>query len=375
MKKEVPQKKEPFHLVLLMTAGNTVLNWWEIGSYIREIKLYKDLSVHDIKITILDYSSSHCWVHAPYELKRELLEFCIDIVPLYGDYQGKNRYVKLYKSFCTTFSVHRNYTHLKSNQSKGAWLGFILKLLNSKSKFLHRSGYSWSNFTLRISNNKLKYASTRLIEFIINVSASCIHVASETDLKKLTIMERHKAVLVPNWVEVPLDRPVTLKNKSIWVGRMEPQKNIIELLKTWPQNEDLILIGNGSLSKTVSEVVKQRSLKTQIIEKLEHQELMQLIRSCKCLVMYSNFEGNPKVLLEALFVGVPVIAKRAEGVSEIMEKGSFGIILDDHKLLEKSLLDISSFKLDLKLVQKILKTSQYAYTLEQNIRFIREDFT
>ena len=43
--------------ILLMTAGNNVLNWYNNGSYGREIKLYKVLANFGVEIIIFDYIS------------------------------------------------------------------------------------------------------------------------------------------------------------------------------------------------------------------------------------------------------------------------------------------------------------------------------
>ena len=165
-------------LILLMTAGNNLVNWYDNGSYYREIKLYKKLSSLGIEIIIFDYSSLKYWSLAPKNLRDDLEKSDISILPLYGNYNGKIKILCLLRSICTVLIYKSNFTHVKSNQSKGAWLGIILKLKNKRAKFLHRSGYSWSDFTLRIRQNYFYFFCTRLLEFLTNIICDEIHVAS-----------------------------------------------------------------------------------------------------------------------------------------------------------------------------------------------------
>ena len=46
------------------------------------------------------------------------------------------------------------------------------------------------------------------------------------------------------------------------------------------------------------------------------------------LVMTSDFEGTPNVILEAMASGVPVVAYRTGGVPEIVQHGQTGYVLD-----------------------------------------------
>ena len=111
------------------------------------------------------------------------------------------RFVRLLKSVSTILFNKFEITHVKSNQSKGAWLGVCFKLKNKKIKFLHRSGYCWSDFTFRLTGSYLKFFSTRAIELLTNLFCDQIHVASELDTKTYFSYENKKVKIVPNWVD------------------------------------------------------------------------------------------------------------------------------------------------------------------------------
>lgn len=357
-------------LILLMTAGNNVLNWYNNGSYGREIKLYKVLANLGVEIIIFDYTSLQSWSLAPKGLKTDLHQSHISIVPLYGKYNGKLKIVRLLMSLWTVIFYRCNFTHIKSNQTKGAWLGIILKLKHKRAKFLHRSGYSWSDFTVRIQNNIFQFLFTRTLEFLTNVSCDEVHVASELDTKRFFTIEKRKTQIIPNWVEDCTGIDVKKSEYSIFIGRLEPQKGIIGLLKTWPTNEELTIIGTGSLLKEVTEIITDRDLNVKIIRQLEHSELMKLLGSSKCLVCWSDFEGNPKVVLEALFMGVPVVAKSAPGVREILELGNFGKLVHKSDELVAALSSINLIKVNHHEVNSVLQRSTFDFTLSKNKKFL-----
>lgn len=353
-----------------MTAGNNVLNWYNNGSYSREIKLYKLLVNLGCEVVIFDYISVEGWQTAPKKLKDDLHKSQISIIPLYGRYDGESKLLRLIISLCTAFFYEHRVTHIKSNQTKGSWLGIILKLKNKNAKFLHRSGYSWSDFTLRNQNSFLKFAATRFAEFLANIFSDEIHVASELDTKRFLRTEVKKTIIVPNWVEIPDNVRIKKSQQFIFIGRLEPQKGIVELLNAWPRHQRLTIVGRGSLQRKVNEVIASRGLKVEVIQNLEHCELMKLLRSSRCLVCWSEFEGNPKVILESLFMGVPVIAKDAPGVREVIRLGNFGKLLQNSDELEAALSSIEKTKVDHHEVKLILRKSTFDFTVNQNRKFL-----
>ena len=197
-----------------------------------------------------------------------------------------------------------------------------------------------------------------------------IHVASELDTKRFVGIEMKKTQIVPNWVEARTSFNSPKSEQCIFIGRLEPQKGVIDLVKAWPTHEKLVIVGNGSLADDVMEVVVKRDLKAEIIPRLEHSELMKLLGISKCLVCWSEFEGNPKVVLESLFMGIPVLAKDAPGVREIIKLGNFGKLVSKTDELEAALSSIEQTTVDYCEVKRLLRQSTFEFTLSENKRFL-----
>jgi glycosyltransferase involved in cell wall biosynthesis len=69
---------------------------------------------------------------------------------------------------------------------------------------------------------------------------------------------------------------------------------------------------------------------------LEHQELTKLYLNYRVFIIPSKFEGNPKVVLEAISRGALVISKENKNISEIINDEINGVIYkDDNEILEK----------------------------------------
>ena len=251
-------------------------------------------------------------------------------------------------------------------------MGVCFKLKNKKIKFLHRSGYCWSDFTFRLTGSYLKFFSTRAIELLTNLFCDQIHVASELDTKTYFSYENKKVKIVPNWVDF-LGSPTSKRNEnSIFVGRLEPQKGIEELLNIWPLQESLIIVGDGTLKSSVQKIVSSRNLDVKILGALAHADLMNLIKLSKCLVNWSDFEGNPKVILEALFCGTPVVAREVDGISQIMKLGDFGYTVGSKVELEEALRKAGSKKLDMHEIEKALSSCKFQFTVNENLKFLSQ---
>lgn len=103
-----------------------------------------------------------------------------------------------------------------------------------------------------------------------------------------------------------------LKKHFLYVGRLENEKGLLDLLDIWKsidnKNEILKIIGEG----TLKEIVKKYANDYNNIEYLgfvDHSLIENEIAKSKCLVFPSRlFEGQPTVILEAMKIGVPVIA-------------------------------------------------------------------
>ncbi len=115
-----------------------------------------------------------------------------------------------------------------------------------------------------------------------------------------------------------------------FVGRLTPEKGILELLRSWPPTEQLDVIGDGPLAGRASALTPQ----------LPHVNMLGLLASARVderlrtyeglLIPSGCFEGFPTVITEALRAGTPVIARAgnsaADFISEQERNGAIGAV-------------------------------------------------
>ena len=101
----------------------------------------------------------------------------------------------------------------------------------------------------------------------------------------------------------------------LFVGRFEGQKNPLLLLETFRRlngqvgNALLVLIGAGSLEDRMRSFIQQQGLQNtvRILEPRPQPEIARWMNAANCLCLSSAYEGMPRVVVEALRCGLPVV--------------------------------------------------------------------
>jgi len=118
-----------------------------------------------------------------------------------------------------------------------------------------------------------------------------------------------------------------------FVGRLEPQKDPLLFLDSLGElpNYRGVIIGTGSLEMTVRKEIERKRLADRVTMRggLSHEETMNAMRDLQLLVMTSRWEGLPLIPLEAMRIGIPVVATDVGGMREIIEDGKSGVLVPD----------------------------------------------
>ena len=117
--------------------------------------------------------------------------------------------------------------------------------------------------------------------------------------------------------------------RLIFAGRLSPEKRIFDVINAVKDTDGVVLsiLGDGLQKAQIKDYIKSRSLEDKITlyEPLPWgDELFSFIRKHHTLVLPSQSEGLPLVLLEAMSCGVSVIASCVGGVPEIVKDGKNG---------------------------------------------------
>ena len=314
-------------VLVVKTFDYSLDSWKKTGTLDRELSLYKELnSKYKINFTLLS------WID--FEAVEDLSEYGIEILPIYSGINLSNsKAIRFVKSLIIPFKIKsllRDIDIIKQNQLFGSWFSIILKIILRKPLFI-RTGYDMYQFSKYENKNIFKQFMYRLLTKISLVFSDFYSVSSDTDLKKY---DNKKVGLRKNWVLNNDYFPI--KNRSLGkvlsVGRLEKQKDFKYLIEEISGlNIQLDIVGEGSEKLDLQNFADQKEVKVNFLGNVDHEKLEDLYKEYCLYVSTSNYEGNPKTVLEALSFGCVTILSNIPNHSELVDHSKSGFIFDKEK--------------------------------------------
>ena len=130
---------------------------------------------------------------------------------------------------------------------------------------------------------------------------------------------------------------------------MEKIKNFDILIKCWASQRDkLLIIGSGPEKAKLLNLIKDLSMGEQIsiIDEVNIEDLKKYYQNAKALIVASQKEGGPRVALEALALGIPVMSTPVGHMNDLIptELISHSHSYNDLKILLKNIDILDQFK-------------------------------
>lgn len=206
----------------------------------------------------------------------------------------------------------------------------------------------WSHFTIsNIKKSKLKRLGKRLDKYDTIVTI-CDEMKEEYE--NLFPKLKNKIKRIYNFIdEKKIEQKITeggytlsdeeyklLKDDyCLSIGRLTNQKDhktMIEafsILKSKGIKEKLYILGDGELRTELEQIIKEKKLENEIILLGSKINPYIWLKNAKLFVHSAIFEGFPMVLLEALYVGVPIVTSNFKsGALELVEREKNGEIFE-----------------------------------------------
>jgi glycosyltransferase involved in cell wall biosynthesis len=146
--------------------------------------------------------------------------------------------------------------------------------------------------------------------------------------ERITVI--YNAVELPDKVEpmpVPLKTPV----KAVTVGRLVPWKRVDGLLEALKGVPDLglVVVGDGPERPWLEQLARELGVSDRVYfaGQRSKKEALGLMAACDLLVLNSTHEGLPHVVLEAMSLGLPVVATAVGGTPELVKDGETGVLV------------------------------------------------
>jgi len=170
----------------------------------------------------------------------------------------------------------------------------------------------------------------KILEFTAFFRADTVLVATRDKLKKV---KGKKYVYLPNGVDTSLFKPIARKKSGIiFVGRLEKQKNLIFLLdavSNLVKKERVItFVGKGSQEKKLKEYAIKKNVELTVFNPVPNSQLPKLLSKFSIFTLTSFAEGSPKVLLEAMAMGLVPTVTSFSTSKDIIKNGQNGFVTD-----------------------------------------------
>ncbi|HME91545.1 MAG TPA: glycosyltransferase, partial [Myxococcaceae bacterium] len=128
----------------------------------------------------------------------------------------------------------------------------------------------------------------------------------------------------------------------------------------------LIVVGSGEELSSLSNQVEALALQRSVHFVGECTDVAPLLQACDAFVLPSRTEGLPVALLEAMAVGLPVVATRVAGTQQLLQDSVTGALVpsEDPVALAERLLELGNRARAQSWGQRARKHVQAHYSLD-----------
>jgi glycosyltransferase involved in cell wall biosynthesis len=119
----------------------------------------------------------------------------------------------------------------------------------------------------------------------------------------------------------------------VCVGELSHRKGQLSLLHAFTQLDELsatklILLGDGSLYNKLIKMVKEKQLSTCVIIPGYKKDIYDWISLATIYVQPSRYDPLPRAMLEAMYLGKPVIASDIPTMKDVIQHGTTGLLTE-----------------------------------------------
>ena len=160
------------------------------------------------------------------------------------------------------------------------------------------------------------------------------------------------------------------------------RKNIVQAIKSMnntPENCKLIILGDGKLKNNLKAITKRYSLEKKIIFLGHRKNVNEILSITNVLILTSLLEGLPRSIMEAMAIGLPIIATNTKGNIDLVENKKNGFIVEigDYIETNKKILELYNNRELVKLMgyesKKRIKKYDIKFVLDE-MKYIYQNF-
>ncbi len=270
-------------------------------------------------------------------------------------------------------AVHSNFIY------PGGYIGYEIKKMYKIPFIVHeRSVNRLSNALEHKLRRKLYIEIIKEADAVITPNRKIAGTIEKflTNEKKVNVIRDPGSSVLTNLHSQFQIKPEKYRNKKVIfsVGSLIERKGheflikAINILKDEFKNIRCIIAGNGVRKKSLEKLIEHLKL-DQYIEmagQLPHDEVLNIMSWCNIFVLPSWDEACGTVYGEAMSFGKPIIACKEEGLSEFIENGKHGLLVnkkDERSIAEaiKKLLSDEALAISMGSESKLFVEKEFNY--------------
>jgi len=319
---------------------------------------------------ILDKKTANIRTYFIKELVREISPGC-DIIALFQIY-------KILKKEQPQI-IH---THSSKAGILGRWAAYFYRLTSgnkNRIKIIHTfhgfGFHDFQNFIVKSVYVNVERITAKISDILIAVAHDNIKKGLRNEIgKKGQYFVIRSGIKLQEYQKrtdtAALKKKLNLSSEPVvgMIACFKKQKAPLDFVRTAryvcdekPETK-FLFVGDGALRPKIESLIKKLNLEKNVILTGWRGDVPEMIKVFDVLILTSIFEGLPKVVVEAMASGVPVVATYVDGTKEIVQEGLTGFFVRPHenqKMAER--------------IIRLLNNSELRKSFsEQSIKYIQE---
>jgi glycosyltransferase involved in cell wall biosynthesis len=187
--------------------------------------------------------------------------------------------------------------------------------------------------------------------FVYRLSSKVVVVSQDLNMamhKKFSLKENNKVVFIPNGIDTDHYSPNVTERKRLrqklgfketdfiigFSGRLDPIKNfnlMIDIFEYCVNRDNrcrLLIVGDGCERKRIENICQKKKISEYCVLVGDQEDVLPYLRVLDVFLLTSLREQMPLTVLEAMSVGIPVVASGVGEIPRMIESNKEGYIRD-----------------------------------------------
>lgn len=297
-----------------------------------------EIAAKDLAKNLADLGNE---IHVVTAGKKESCTFCNDGFTVH--YVGRDDKIPIFSSLLLLIDIFIIIRRLKpdlihSQSYIFAWIGA------SMSRFFKIPHVAWGQGSDIYSEYRFKEI---ILEYVGNGTDVFLALSEDMASKLRSMISKPiRIMIMPNGIDISrfqvdsrmdVHQEIDINYKKIiYVGTLRPVKNVSVLIQAFAlvreriPSSRLTIVGDGIEKSRLESLVRDLKIQDFVTfqGRVENEELPKYLRKADVFVLPSKFEGFGIVVIEAMASGLPVVVTKVGGLSEIIEDGENGFLID-----------------------------------------------